>query len=606
MKSFNTHSHRDLLSLERAATGALLGLSLTGVLLACSGQDATTVGPDQEVLPQRPETTAPTTGTVALAFSSQGVTLRTLSFVVENPEGQIVLTDSRDLTQTESLDLSFDAAPGEGYRIRAAGQSGAGVECSGSARFDVAAEASVEVPLVLVCEEAGRVTVVGSLVPPSNCPDVSLAAPAGPLDVGTVIQLAAAPAAGAGLSYVWASSGGALTEPRGATARFQCTEPGPVTLSLTVNGDGCSDVASIEVTCQAPATASACAGLGSSCHVVDPGTGPLHECHELGHGGDEAACSAGRAACVAGCGEALCQTLGSLCHPVDPGTGPLHECHELGHAGDANVCFARGRECFDLCTEARASQREPLTLNFKAKVGTEDFQCGRSYPGAGSSGVTVEPQDLRVFISNVRLVKADGAEETVEIVERSPWQLPGVGLLDFEDASGLCSIGTPEVNASITGRVFPGEYVGVHFDVGVPEALNHQDPASLAAPLELGTLSWGWLLGYKFLVAELAQVDTEATPGLGLLHLGSTACTGNPAAGTVTCANPNRVPVQLTGFTAATNSIVVDVGALFQSTDLSEQAACHSAGVCAGAFEQLGLDFASGQPAGTQSVFRVE
>lgn len=101
--------------------------------------------------------------------------------------------------------------------------------------------------------------------------------------------------------------------------------------------------------------------------------------------------------------------------------------------------------------------RQPLALTFKAKIGDEDFECGRSYENVGSSQVTVEPRDLRLFVSNVQLVKADGTKEPLEIVERSPWQLPGVGLLDFEDATGLCSSGTSEVNASLTGRVFPGE-----------------------------------------------------------------------------------------------------------------------------------------------------
>lgn len=148
--------------------------------------------------------------------------------------------------------------------------------------------------------------------------------------------------------------------------------------------------------------------------------------------------------------------------------------------------------------------------------------------------------------------------------------------------------------------------MGLEFEVEVPEELNHDDPATLAAPLELGTMSWGWLLGFKFLVAELEQTGAEGTAGQGLLHLGSTSCTGSPAAGTVVCANPNRVRVQLTEFDAAANSIVIDVGALFQSTDLSQDASCHSSGVCAGAFEQLGLSFASGQPEGTQRVFSVE
>src|SRR5690606_38379560 len=122
-----------------------------------------------------------------------------------------------------------------------------------------------------------------------------------------------------------------------------------------------------------------------------------------------------------------------------PGSGPLHDCHELGHAGDAAACFERGRECFERCTEARAAAREPVTIEFAAKVGDEDFACGQVYSGVGSSGVDAAPQDLRFFVSDVRLIDASGREEPVAIAARAPWQAADVALLDFEDGSGLCA-----------------------------------------------------------------------------------------------------------------------------------------------------------------------
>jgi uncharacterized repeat protein (TIGR04052 family) len=341
---------------------------------------------------------------------------------------------------------------------------------------------------------------------------------------------------------------------------------------------------------------------------VDPGSGPLHACHELGHGGDEAACSAGRAACVDGCGAALCETLGSLCHEVDPGTGPLHDCHELGHGGDVNACFEGGRECFDLCTAALSALREPVSISFEARVGDAPFACGSSYADIGATAVTAEPQDLRFYVSDVRMLRSDGSEEPVEIEARSPWQLPNVALLDFENAEGLCASGNAATNSSVTGRVLPGEYVGIAFRMGVPEALNHSDPVTQAAPLELGAMSWGWLLGYKFLRAEMLETGVEAgAVGVGLVHLGSTACSGNPQAGSVVCTNPNRNDVRLTGFDPATNRIVADVATLFAELDLTGDGLCHSSQeVCAAPFESLGIDLATGQASAAQTFFRVE
>src|SRR5690606_12661649 len=166
-----------------------------------------------------------------------------------------------------------------------------------------------------------------------------------PVAVGDAVQLSAATPLAGNPSYAWAASGGALESSLSAAATFRCTEPGPVTLTLTATDAGCASTASTVVECAAAAN-DACTLLGSTCHVVDPGSGPLHECHELGHASDAAACSLASASCVEACGTALCSTLGSLCHEVDPGSGPLHECHELGHAGDAAACFERGRECF--------------------------------------------------------------------------------------------------------------------------------------------------------------------------------------------------------------------------------------------------------------------
>lgn len=581
--------------------------SLAAALSGCSGQDATAVQRANALSPgsESPERT----GTVALAISAGGVDLRTLHVTLRDARGDVVLDDAREVSSSEALlELELVIAAGNGYSLSLSAENEARVRCSGQAEFDVLENATIDVPVTLVCEAAGGVRVVGTFTPPVRCPAVELVALASPVAVGETVQLAAAAAPGASTTRVWAASGGRLSSSLSGAASFECTEPGPVTLTLTATDDGCSDTASTVVECAAAAD-DPCAGLGSGCHVVDPGSGPLHECHELGHGGDAPACSAGRASCVDACGAALCTTLGSLCHEVDPGSGPLHECHELGHGGDAATCFERGRECFDLCTAARAAASEPIAIEFAAKVGDEDFACDTVYSGLGTTGADAEPQDLRFFVSNVRLIDGAGREEPVAIEAEAPWQTADVALLDFEDASGLCASGTVATRTTLTGRVFPGDYVGLAFSVSVPEAINHDDPAQTPAPLELGSMSWGWLLGYRFLRAEMATVD-EAGPVPGaaaLLHLGSTACSGNPRAGTVECARPNRNEVRLTAFDAAADRVVIDVGALFAGADLSSDSLCHSTGeFCPAPFSSLGIDLDTGAPSEAQTAFRVE
>ena len=50
--------------------------------------------------------------------------------------------------------------------------------------------------------------------------------------------------------------------------------------------------------------------------------------------------------------------------------------------------------------------------------------------------------------------------------------------------------------------------------------------------------------------------------------------------------------MKLTGFDPATKKIVLDVGTLFQATDLTAMSMCHSGGpVCPSLFTNVGLDF---------------
>lgn len=581
---------------------AALTLALTPLLAACSSHDDTT-----RVLALDSE---PALGRVSLAIAQNDVDVDSVTYRVIDPAGDELLGGELDVTAADAeIAIDFAAPAGEGYRVYLTARTSLGARCSAASSFDVAAGERSEVHVELACEQ-GLTSVVGTIVSTPSCPDVALSAPTLQARVGAPLSLSAGATGPGAPTYRWSASAGTLDTPDAAQATFTCASAGAVTVTLTATLGDCSSSSELTLTCVADAPpADACAGLGSNCHVVDPGSGPLHECHELGHAGDLLACSAERSACVTSCGEALCQTLGSLCHEVDPGSGPLHECHELGHAADAAACFARGRECFDLCTAAHeARARVPVTLAFAAKVGSAAFACGTSYPGVGLTSATVEPQDFRFYVQDVRLITSEGAEVPVVLDERTPWQANGVALLDFEDAQGACFSGDAETNVSVTGTVPPDEYTGVVFSNGVPEALSHADPATLPAPLQVGSMSWGWLLGFRFMRAELVQVaEADTIPGLGLVHVGSSACSGNPQAGSVSCARANRNEVRLSDFDPATSTIVADIGALFADTDLAGNNQCHGSGdACAAPFANLGVNLVTGAPSAAQTIFRVE
>jgi uncharacterized repeat protein (TIGR04052 family) len=254
--------------------------------------------------------------------------------------------------------------------------------------------------------------------------------------------------------------------------------------------------------------------------------------------------------------------------------------------------------------------RQSVTINFRAAVADRDFSCLERYENVGSTKTSARPVDFRFYVQDLALIDADGEEVPVALETRAPWQTEDVALIDFEDMKGSCK-GTPETNITITGKVPAGEYTGVVFTNGVPEALNHLDQSQQPPPLDVTELYWAWLSGYRFMVAELAQdgepapaADEDAgvvQPGVGLMHIGSTSCRKDRG-----CTKKNRNRVRLTDFKPDSDVIVADMAAIFGDTDVAQDMQCHSADeICAPMFERLGVDFATGESNDAQKVFRV-
>lgn len=254
--------------------------------------------------------------------------------------------------------------------------------------------------------------------------------------------------------------------------------------------------------------------------------------------------------------------------------------------------------------------QQNVTISFRAAVADRDFSCLERYENVGSTKTGARPVDFRFYVQDLALIDADGDEVPVALETRAPWQTKDVALIDFEDMTGSCK-GTPETNITITGKVPAGEYTGVVFTNGVPEALNHLDQSTQPPPLDVTELYWAWLSGYRFMVAELEQdgeaapaVDEDAgvaQPGVGLMHIGSTSCRKDRG-----CTKKNRNRVHLTDFKPDSDVIVADIAAIFGDTDVAQDMQCHSADeICAPMFERLGVAFATGESNDAQKVFRV-
>jgi uncharacterized repeat protein (TIGR04052 family) len=251
-----------------------------------------------------------------------------------------------------------------------------------------------------------------------------------------------------------------------------------------------------------------------------------------------------------------------------------------------------------------------VTITFEGRVGEKVFDCSQSYEALGTAATEVKLIDFRLYIHDVRLRKAGSSEEVPLTLEQDGlWQHESLALLDFEDKSGSCANGTADVNSAVRGKAPAGDYDGIAFKLGVPFELNHQDASVAPSPLNLSGLFWSWNGGYKFV-----RVDSAPTAGGDAfnLHLGSTGCAGDN--GDVTsCARPNVAEIVLSGFDAATSTIVVDYAAVVAASDLSKNtgaAGCMSGETdpeCGPIFERLGLDITDGSThPEKQTLFRVE
>lgn len=267
------------------------------------------------------------------------------------------------------------------------------------------------------------------------------------------------------------------------------------------------------------------------------------------------------------------------------------------------VLFTLGLAC---CTFAQ----QTVSIRFKAVVAEEELACGRFYTNIGTTKSTITPRDFRFYVHNLRLVDAAGKETPIDLIQDGKWQSDDVALLDFENATGSCANGTPEVNVAVIGTVPAGHYTGLRFTMGVPFEKNHTDLTRMPPPLNLTALSWVWNVGRKF--ARLDFSSTGAPRGYSI-HLGSTGCTPNDTQTTVptNCANANRVEVHLPAFDALRDTVVADLASLLEDSNVDEaskmMSGCMSGQetpACAPIFLHLGLAHGT-QPLKRQTFFRT-
>jgi uncharacterized repeat protein (TIGR04052 family) len=290
-------------------------------------------------------------------------------------------------------------------------------------------------------------------------------------------------------------------------------------------------------------------------------------------------------------------------------------------------------------TLAAPAAMADMAVKFAFVAGNEPVACGKEIKNLGAQRTTAQITDARLYVTNVRLLTANGKEVALALTPDNKWQSADVALLDFEDGTGKCrDSGNADVNDTIKGQAPAGSYTGIAFDMGLPFEMNHADVAVSKTPLNIQALWWNWQSGYKFARIDLATSSPMPNDKF-FIHLGSTGCGAamdehgaDPHSATMTetakmdmsaankppeapCANPNLVRVRLAKLDPAKDTIAVDLAGLLGGVNIAkstpEPAGCMS-GVddpdCKPLFPNFGLSLEGGEcvkDCAGQRLFRV-
>ncbi len=292
---------------------------------------------------------------------------------------------------------------------------------------------------------------------------------------------------------------------------------------------------------------------------------------------------------------------------------------QLVRSGSVALCAAAGLAGVLSAPALAHDDPQSVNIRFAAVAGDQPVACGTPVEGLGSTAQAAQLQDFRFFVSDVKLIRANGKAVAVKLAKNSAYRYTrkgvGVTLIDLENGTGSCSVdGTKGMNASVKGTVAHGEYVGASWTVGVPFALNHTDAAATPAPLNSVAMGWSWQIGHKFTKIEVS--DPGGSTGSWssktfYVHLGSAGCEGNPASGeAVKCGAPNRALIRLKTFDPAKQQVAVDLKAILAGADVTANQSgapgCMSEQTdpeCGSVFESFGIDWkADGSGTGKSSM----
>lgn len=242
--------------------------------------------------------------------------------------------------------------------------------------------------------------------------------------------------------------------------------------------------------------------------------------------------------------------------------------------------------------EAQAPpEGDPVVVSFSAQLFGQPFVCGDALQHEGEA---FSLNDLRFFVSNVRLVDASGAETAAAIVPDGAFQQADVAMIDLAGSGGSCD-GTEATHDTLSLVAPAGDYARLLFTLGVPFERNHQDPTTAGSPLDQMAMHWGWRGGYRFLKFDADRGDAHVTA-----HFGSTGCEG-PMRDIQSCARPCRAEVDVA---LDDDGVVLQLDTLMPETGGAVCMAAPGDEDCLTTLAALALDDDTCVPQGPAGLFR--
>ena len=180
-----------------------------------------------------------------------------------NGASTVVSTGTVSVGSSQTISFQIGGIPaGTNYAIALTGTTTDGsVTCSGSAPFSVTARTTTNVSVTLQCSAAasqsGSALINGGTFNCGTVTSVSSAPAETTLGNSVAVSASAVGPNSGSLTYAWSAPSGTFDTPGASRANFTCTQPGPVTLTVSVtdgaipDGSTCTaaSTSTIQVTC---------------------------------------------------------------------------------------------------------------------------------------------------------------------------------------------------------------------------------------------------------------------------------------------------------------------------------------------------------------------